>query len=62
MRLTSLSPTDRFGFSDGFRSTLDPFKPALEPHRNDIPGTFDDSGRALETADRDEAERENLTV
>ena len=27
MRLTSLSPTDWSGFSDGFRSTLDPFKP-----------------------------------
>jgi len=46
-----LSPTDWSGFSDGFRSALDPFKPAPDLHGNEIPTTFDDSGSASETAD-----------
>jgi hypothetical protein len=57
-----LSPTDWSGFSDGFRSALDPFKPVPDLRGNEVPTTFDDSGSASETADRAGAEREDVAV
>ncbi len=57
-----LSPTVWAGFSDGFRSTLDPFKPAPEPLHDEMPGGLDEPGSAHESADRDGAGRHDLPV